>query len=286
MRDPYDVRVAFDDLYGEAYAPQALSRVREGYGRAVQALLRRAATRRFASPPPMRFSPQYSNSGATFTVLGDDGCPPARIRLTGLPILDELQVRYDRALPRPKVVRIDDETTYMGFRTERLGAPVKLNLPPRIAQATDCWVHGDEIITTSRMQLLSGGGPVFVTTGSPLQEAIADVLDFAAAEHLDEDEIYATVPPVALSLRGEENLRELCRGARAMAACAHPGAPRGVLYPDASPVIAATMSLVLRAERDPAAREEVACLGERTVRDAKARLDRAKQAKKWRLTYA
>lgn len=111
MRDPYDIRVAFDDVTGDEAAET-------DYVAAARAVLERARRRRLR-PPPAQVVGAVDMTEWTFAypdvVVGAGGADGD----VGLPLFDRIRRRFSEALPEPKAVRVDDEASYREFREAR-----------------------------------------------------------------------------------------------------------------------------------------------------------------------
>lgn len=124
----YDPAIVFDDLYGRNAnfdyqifgQPVGVGRRQEHSSDPAEALLRRARKRRLRVPsvvvgtladtaPPLA---PFSWAPSSVVVGGDT--PEWR-----LPLFGSIKRRYDRELPEPRMVRVDDNESYMEFRRAR-----------------------------------------------------------------------------------------------------------------------------------------------------------------------
>lgn len=128
-RDPYDPRVAFDDVFGGeeihdeaprlALPPVALLR-------AIVLIVSRARALRLA-PPEFDVAPARDSTVSSFA-----GPRLPRARATGAPVYDDLVRRFEAAAPAPRLVRLDNERSYADFRSARR-TPYLRQLEARVA---------------------------------------------------------------------------------------------------------------------------------------------------------
>jgi hypothetical protein len=115
-RDPYDVEVAFDDIYGHK-GIGVVARTSD-VDSAARAIITRAAARRLT--PQIHvvgadYDPTYKTFEAEdvrYRIIGDE-------EAIGLPLFDNLTRRFSSAQPEPKMVRVDSEESYRDFRGVR-----------------------------------------------------------------------------------------------------------------------------------------------------------------------
>ena len=111
--DRYDAVVAFDDYFVGHADGDALG--------AASVIMHHAGRRRLRAPMTV-MGVNYDPTPKTFdppkVILGDLGDETAP-EPTGLPLYDSLQTRFAEALPKPKMVRVDDQRSYEAFREER-----------------------------------------------------------------------------------------------------------------------------------------------------------------------
>lgn len=129
-RDPYDPVVAFDDIYGGEDAYQAPIDVR----RAAWAVIDQAKRKRLGVTPVEVVGAAvdttlWSFESPVYVVgEGERGAGGA----SGLVLFDGIKDRFSGALPKPKLVRVDDEASYAEFRNARR-APYLAKLEERLA---------------------------------------------------------------------------------------------------------------------------------------------------------
>lgn len=122
--DPYDVCVAFSDLY-ERFVPRTFSVVFGGADiqRATRSVLRKARSKRLAVP--LKVEPTTTDTtinsfqvdGRHYDVLGAGGTE--RWAAEGLPLYAGILRYFQAAQPAPKFVRVDTPTSYAQFREAR-----------------------------------------------------------------------------------------------------------------------------------------------------------------------
>lgn len=109
--DPYDVTIAFDDIYGDAspmvhHSPQDVSDV-------ARRITHRHGQRKLKTPPMsvdtvVGFDTKKSFRFGSYRLLGDDAT-------TGFPIFDDLRSKFASSTPAPKLVRVDTDDSYKDF---------------------------------------------------------------------------------------------------------------------------------------------------------------------------
>lgn len=125
--DPYDIRIAFDDLYARYPQPTPARVVGADLKRVTGNILRRARQRRLAAPlqvRPVRADPtarSFQLDGRSYEVLGGaQRCE--ELATGGLPLYAAALRCFQSALPAPKFVRVDTPSTYARFREQRHAA--------------------------------------------------------------------------------------------------------------------------------------------------------------------
>lgn len=123
--DPYDIRVAFDDLYAR-YSQPALAPSRVvgvDLKRVTGDILRRARQKRLAAPLQVRrvdadpTARSFQLGGKSYEVLGAECCDD--LAAGGLPLYAAALRYFQSAQPAPKLVRVDTPPSYARFRAER-----------------------------------------------------------------------------------------------------------------------------------------------------------------------
>lgn len=136
-KDPYDPRVAFDDVYGGEEVVEALA---------------------FAGPSPMMLlgalmlvvarirgrtlrAPEFDVSPAPDATARSFQSGAERLSMPiGLPLYDGIRRRFELATPAPRLVRVDDVASYRDFRTARC-TPYIRQLARRIEALEEALAH-------------------------------------------------------------------------------------------------------------------------------------------------
>ena len=126
--DPYDVRVAFDDIYGEDYEPSmdAADVAREIFYR---------ASRERLAPPPVTVEVVGRDPTTQSFAVGARAVG-AGVEVWNLPLFDKLRRRFAAATPAPKYVRFDTQESHGDFRNARQRPYVEI-LEARLAALED-----------------------------------------------------------------------------------------------------------------------------------------------------
>lgn len=297
--DPYDPRVAFDDVMGGA--------PRHDLRSAAAVMARRAQSANLRAPLCVQDSaddPTHHTFGTgTYQMLGDEE--------TGLPIFDDLRSRFANALPASKYVRVDTPESYSEFRDARRkpylealearlatledafvkhlvvdhhmvlgdavvracgdavcgGQKVPLPLPDWAQGRIASWQDGPELLCTVQF------GGRFVTTGEPMGKYLDQVIDAADAEGVEPEELMALGPPLAQVIGCGTLVGQVCGAAQRLLAGRIPYV--GVLSSAADPTTAAAMALLQRCQHG----ERNACIEAIRISDSKHRrvLDDARE---------
>ncbi len=125
--DPYDLSVAFDDVYGELYDTSSV----DGVARMTDAVMARVRRRRFNTPPMIVGCVGHDLTRRSFAL------PEMRREVLGdsagrFPMFDRLRSSFSETIPEPKAVRLDTEDSYAAFRSARRD-PYIAELEARIA---------------------------------------------------------------------------------------------------------------------------------------------------------
>lgn len=292
--------------YGEIVEGEVLDAPDEDYGAAAQAIGAEVARHRLA-PPPMIVQPvgHVDLSGA-HVILGAEPEP------TGLPIFDELHERFSRALPGPKVMRVDDEGSYARFRDARRaryfpavvgasgdevidalsgaltgGRPVKL--PGYPEGAVECWHDGPEVYCTVRA-LGPGRQLRMLTSATPVDKHVSEFVSASKRAGVAPETASVLGEDMVPVLGGTSLVPQICAAAPEMIGLEPPATV--IATANSDPKIAATMALLQRAQQgDHQALSEVialAKLDERTVGDARRKLKKAQEKRKpwWRRIFS
>lgn len=241
--DPYDARVAFDDLPGEPRArPPLVDRTGRQFARLadrVREVVGRVASRR-VRVPLLFASVRVDPTASTFQVewRGPDTIVGLGERL---PLFASIRRWFYKAQSSPKIVRVDSLATYEDFRdlrrvphlmrfeaahtalaegddvlgevfeaareVERGGRPIALG--PHLAGKVEAWRDGDEVLCTIRY--LDRGGLRLATTGIPFDDCLENVIE-CAGDGLDD--VLPVIEPLAEVLGGRRLLGELCGAAQ------------------------------------------------------------------------
>jgi hypothetical protein len=296
MRDPYDIRVVFDDVERPVDPKRGADAIRR--------IVCASQAAKIAAPV-MFESLSHDPTADSFKATGVS-LVGADTNIARLPVLSRLVRAFSTALPAPKVLRVDTEKTYRDFRDVRrvpyimdferkvsedadvLGAleevlhagnRVPLSLPPWAQGKIDCWQDGPEILCTIRV-LAPDNTLRLMTTGSPLDLHLDETALFAKHAGLDPLDAEPVIPLVARMAGGGSLISQLCRAYPVVAErpevlSAKPSV--GVVAPTADPLLAATMALLQKSQRsDGQAALEVAEMQRRglgkTVGEAAERL--------------
>lgn len=285
VHDPYDPRVAFDDLVGVFDDPIAVDT------NVVGQIVRRVQHRRLATPMRV-LGANFDSTEQTFEVprvLGADDAP------TGLVIYDSLCGAFSSAIPGPKMVRVDDDASYADFRSARR-APYIDKLDARLTaleaafgehaddaaahcvaeaanggepipmpRGTAAWRDGGEILCTIRTRG-NDGKPRLVTTGVPLKNAIEEVVIGGTSGDTDFESVIGLVPVLACVLGASGLVPQLCRAMPSLLTCDTPSV--GVLVSDTDPKLAAAMALLQQCQQG----NQRACAEALALRDARKKL--------------
>lgn len=277
LLDPYDPSVAFDDLSPEqligTFSDPFAVDCDDGGGEEVRPPVDPAAvvraTREFLTrsmantiTPPMSFEViGTSLTTRTFALprtemLGADAGDQ-------FPIYTALRKRYEEAAPEPKIVRVDDDDSYVAFRVSRLEDRLSdleqrfddhvsdpsahaIPVPPDLSGKVLAWRDGDEILCTMRT-VGPDGIARCLTTGAPAMRYVDDVLGCAINSRVQPEIALAAIPAAACVLGAASLFKQLCEVAPEAMGCMTPVV--GVARPRHNAAHAAALSLAQKARR-------------------------------------
>jgi hypothetical protein len=227
-------------------------------------------------------------------ILGDThgahGAAFAPATSPNFPITQGLYRKYSAGVPAKRVVRVDTEGSYPGWRSTVAGEAVPLSLPPSTEGNVKCWQDG-----ASGASGAGGAGCIYVSirlpgpdgqariasSSTPAARHIEDVLGYTVAAGYDPMEMMEIIPGLANIMGGGDLVTQLCCAVEGLLARPEVAAQNaggsgpfiGVVSVDSDPQLLAVMALLQRCQRGDAvalaeAKRLVGTSGGAIVRDA------------------
>lgn len=162
------------------------------------------------------------------------------------------------------------------------GTKVPLSLSPRQARAVDCWIDGDEILSSVRVVGLDGT-PRILTTGTPVARHVEPTTRLAMAAGVDPVELVGVFEDLVGVVGGRSLLPQIAVALPTL--LKHPKGSVAKVTFDGDPALSAAFELAARAERgDRAAHTEAERVrrapgGAKLMTEAGKRLAESKRGK-------